>query len=347
MNKKFDLLVFIGRFQPYHNGHLAVTRKALSLSPHVLHLIGSSTGARSPRNPFTASGIEKMIRDANPLEANGIHVSRIPDYPYSLDRWLASVREKVRETAQRAYGYGKERRIGLIGMKKDHTSFYLDLFPEWEGVPVDPVPMGTGVIDASGIRRWVFDENFHYSMAEPWVPASTYKFLSGYHKSIAYNEMVEEYKFLKVHHAKWAGSPYPPTFNTADAVVSQSGYVLMIRRRSAPGKGLLALPGGYVNQYETLEDSMLRELKEETSINVPVKVLRGSIRSTKTFDDPYRSLRGRIITQAYHIELPPGKLPKVKGGDDAAEAMWIMVNELKEEQCFEDHIHIIRDFLKI
>jgi bifunctional NMN adenylyltransferase/nudix hydrolase len=123
-----------------------------------------------------------------------------------------------------------------------------------------------------------------------------------------------------------------------------------VRRRVHPGKGLLALPGGFLKEDATLEDSMLRELKEETQIKVPAQVLRGSIKTSRAFDYPDRSTRGRTITFAYHIELEPSLkdgLSRVKGGDDAARAFWLPLSALgeKEDEFFEDHIHIIRYFL--
>ncbi|MGI8786727.1 MAG: NUDIX domain-containing protein [Pyrinomonadaceae bacterium] len=146
--------------------------------------------------------------------------------------------------------------------------------------------------------------------------------------------------------------PFAPVFVTTDAVVVQSGHVLVIRRGFPPGKGLLALPGGFLAPDSTLEDNAIRELKEETNIKVPAQVLRGSIKNSHAFDYPERSQRGRTVTFAYHIELEPSLkdgLPHVKGGDDAAKAFWLPLSALgeKEDEFFEDHLHIIKFFLGI
>ena len=100
----------------------------------------------------------------------------------------------------------------------------------------------------------------------------------------------------------------------------------------------------------TLEDNAIKELKEETQIKVPAQVLRGSIKSSHVFDYPERSQRGRTVTFAYFIELAPDLkegLPRVKGGDDAAKAFWLPLSALgeKEDEFFEDHLHIIKFFL--
>ena len=134
---------------------------------------------------------------------------------------------------------------------------------------------------------------------------------------------------------------------TVDAVVVQSGHILLVKRGDMPGKGQLALPGGFLNQNETMLDGAIRELKEETKIKVPVPVLKGSIKESKTFDAPNRSSRGRTITQAFFIDLGVGELPKVKGADDAEKAFWVPFNEVKQEKMFEDHFHIIDNFINI
>jgi len=141
-------------------------------------------------------------------------------------------------------------------------------------------------------------------------------------------------------------APYAPTFFTVDSVVIQGGHILLVKRRSAPGKGLWALPGGFLNQEETARTACIRELREETGLKVPVPVLNGSITYEKLFDKPDRSLRGRTLTQAFLIELNGGdaKLPKVNGMDDAEEAKWFPIGEVMNmsEQLFEDHFSIIQ-----
>ena len=162
-----------------------------------------------------------------------------------------------------------------------------------------------------------------------------------------YEQVIREREFVETYKKQYASLPYPPIFSTADAVVIQSGHVLMIRRRAEPGKGLWALPGGYVNANtdKSVEDAAIRELREETGIKVPAPVLRGSIVRSKVFDAIDRSARGRIITHAFYIQLPDGELPKVKGSDDADKARWVPIAEVKSEECFEDHYEILQHFL--
>jgi bifunctional NMN adenylyltransferase/nudix hydrolase len=124
--------------------------------------------------------------------------------------------------------------------------------------------------------------------------------------------------------------------------------VLLIERKFAPGKGLYALPGGFVDGSETIFDSCIRELREETKLKVPEKVLRGSNTYSKVFDAPDRSQRGRTITHAFLFELNDSEpLPRVRGSDDAASASWVSFAEIdRMPECFfEDHYHIIQHMI--
>ena len=154
--------------------------------------------------------------------------------------------------------------------------------------------------------------------------------------------MIQKYK------QSWEVAPFPPTFVTVDSVVVCSGHVLLVKRKEQPGAGLWALPGGFLNQKETLLNGAIRELKEETKIKVPVPVLKGSVRTQMTFDYPNRSTRGRTITTAFYIDLGfEKKLPKVTGADDAEKARWVPFNEARRDMMFEDHYDILDYFINL
>lgn len=346
--QQYDYLVFIGRFEPFHNGHAAVARHALGKAAKVIFLVGSADTPRTVKNPFTVAERAVMIQAALADSAERLIVRPLRDHLYNESQWIANVQRSVAE-AVRADGGDAQARIGLVGMDKDASSYYLREFPQWPLVDVNH----TATLSATELRKYLFEANQIDShgglmLIRANVPAPVFDMLEAFRKSSpAFKQLVAEYQFIEQYRAAWADAPYAPTFVTTDAVVVHSGHVLLVRRRAEPGRGLWALPGGFVGQHETLLDACLRELREETRLKVPLAVLKGSIKGERVFDHPDRSARGRTITHAFHFDFPAGELPQVRGGDDADKARWIPVSEALEmsPQLFEDHLHILEYFL--
>jgi bifunctional NMN adenylyltransferase/nudix hydrolase len=175
------------------------------------------------------------------------------------------------------------------------------------------------------------------------VPDPVAAFLGDFLGTAAYRQVADEYAHVGSYRYQWRHAPYPPTFVTADAVVIHSGHVLLVRRKGYPGRGLWALPGGFVDQNERIEDAMLRELREETGIHVSQPTLGARIVAREVFDNPYRSSRGRTITHAFLIDLEPGPQPVIAASDDAERAEWVPLAQLDRSRFFEDHYAIIRN----
>jgi bifunctional NMN adenylyltransferase/nudix hydrolase len=340
---EFDALVFICRAQPFHNGHKAVIDEALSRAKEVIVVVGSSFAARNIRNPFTFEERRSMIKVVFPQD--NVKVVPVSDYPYDDNKWVAAVQNVVHG----AISWSADPvRIGLIGHEKDGTSYYLKIFPTWGNVSVPNVDG----INATDIRKLLFEcTSKTFNDIKSSMPNAAYEnMLDILAKNTWWKVLDQEYQMIKKYKEAWKAAPFPPTFMTVDAVVVQSGHILLVKRGDMPGKGLWALPGGFLNQEETMLDGAIRELKEETKIKVPAPVLKGSIKESKTFDAPNRSARGRTITQAFYIDLGfDEKLPKVKGSDDAEKAFWVPLNEVvaQRDKFFEDHFHIISYFTKV
>jgi len=342
---KYDALVFIGRFQPFHNGHQAVVEAAIKQAKEVIIVVGSSFASRNIRNPFTFEERRQMIKSVFP--DNNVKVVPVSDYPYDDNKWVRAVQNVVHGALKWS---ADPIRIGLIGHEKDGSSYYLKIFKPlgWGNVSV----VNVDGINATDIRKHIFGgenvELFNNSLPEQVKEVIRTVFLDGDKETPVYKTLVAEHLMIRKYKEAWKAAPFPPTFMTVDAVVVQSGHILLVKRGDMPGKGLWALPGGFLNQSETMLDGALRELKEETKIKLPLPVLAGSIKDSKTFDAPNRSQRGRTITQAFYIDLGfDEKLPKVKGSDDAEKAFWVPFHEVKQELMFEDHFHIVDNFINI
>ena len=155
--------------------------------------------------------------------------------------------------------------------------------------------------------------------------------------------------------------PYPKADHTVDIIIyrinpntykqDEKAYklypgaeVLLIRRGDKPGTGqvfpnCLALPGGYIGMDETLEQSALRELKEETGI------VLDHVKQVATYGDPGRDPRGRIISTVFCAKVP--FYTKAVAGDDAAEgsAVWLSLHTKWEEmEMAFDHAEILSNF---
>lgn len=134
--------------------------------------------------------------------------------------------------------------------------------------------------------------------------------------------------------------PYPRPAVTADCVIfglaeNGSRRLLLVRRGHEPYQGCWALPGGFLDMDETLEQCAHRELMEETGLAAPTR-----FEELKSFSTVDRDPRGRTITVAFMAEVP---MAEVRGGDDADEARWFALDELPPLAF--DHDEIIRTAL--
>lgn len=336
---KTDYCVFVGRFQPFTNAHKAMVDRALEEAENVIIVVGSDNASISLRNPFTTKERIWMMSIVYQNQSHRITYLPIPDSAYNFTAWIAEVQRRIGEIIP------ENATVKLIGHFKDGSSYYLKYFPQWELVSE---PSHENGLSATKIRDQLFN-HFQPSGWQSWVPSEVIEFIEGWKKknSDQLKNLIEEQKFIKEYKEKWEAAPFPPTFVTTDAVVFSHGHILLIKRGRNPGKGKYALPGGFLDQEETIEQGCIRELREETKIDVAAPILKSSIKQVHVFDAPWRDPRGRTITHAHHIELTLKDVPKVKAADDAAQVEWVPVGKLEdmEGMFFNDHLQIIKFFL--
>ena len=101
MSKKFDYLVFIGRFQPFHKGHQLVVNRALASSERVIILCGSSFRPRCFRNPWSFEERESMLRACfSHADNQRILIAPLMDVLYNDEVWVGRVQKKVKSIIQ-------------------------------------------------------------------------------------------------------------------------------------------------------------------------------------------------------------------------------------------------------
>ncbi len=121
---------------------------------------------------------------------------------------------------------------------------------------------------------------------------------------------------------------------TVDALIIDGGDIVLIKRKNQPFKDKWALPGGFVEYGECVEDAAVREAKEETGLDIILERLTG------VYSDPDRDPRGHTVSVCF--------LGRIKGGELAASS------DAKDVRAFPldslpplafDHARIISDFM--
>jgi 8-oxo-dGTP diphosphatase len=140
----------------------------------------------------------------------------------------------------------------------------------------------------------------------------------------------------KAHAKKKHTYDYPRPAVTTDIVIVTRGRkprVLLIRRKNEPFAGMWAIPGGFVEKDESLENAARRELLEETGVNAD------HIEQIHTFGDPGRDPRGWTISVVYLARVNPRTI-EPKADDDAVEVGWHALDRLPPLAF--DHDRILR-----
>jgi bifunctional NMN adenylyltransferase/nudix hydrolase len=361
MDQAYDFIVYIGRFQPFHDGHLETLKLAAETGKEVIVVIGSANSAPTPKNPWTAIQRQEMIVEA--AFAAGFDVSKlsfihVEDRRYKESKWISYVQGTVMDIV-RAKTRKPNPSIALIGHEKDSSSYYLrQNFPTWKFVETGPYVKEKGVgkvVSSTKIRELMFENHLGYT--ESNLPPAVYEWLDKYTLSDDFTRLQDEYHYILQEEKIYEALPYGITFQTVDSVVAQSGHVLLVQRGNPLGYGLWALPGVHLAPNETLEQASMRAVLTETNLDVPPKAFKGSLVSKKEFDHPNRSLRARLttdrnrtLTTAFYYKLDSSHPLPVKGlkaGEGILKAWWFPFSEVwrMRDQLFEDHADILDYFI--
>lgn len=131
--------------------------------------------------------------------------------------------------------------------------------------------------------------------------------------------------------------PLPQTpYLTVDAIIEYGDKIVIIERGKEPYG--YALPGGFVEIGENLKTAVIREMKEETNLDVEVREVLG------IYSDPARDPRGHTVTIVFICSASTNQKPI--SGDDAKRVMLFKATEVPLEKMVFDHAQIIKDYLE-
>lgn len=318
---RYETIITFGRFEPLDTTHVDALRRMLDIAHRVVVLIGSAGLPRSPQHPWTFDERAATIEAAMGDEAMHVICRPLADHLYDEEAWRAEI----------------ERAVADVVHEQVAVS---------EDIPL-PFPKVEALGGASEqVLRDLFFDGDAQAVARA-VPPAVAAFLQMFRHDDAFPALMDEHETIRKYKQSWASAPYPPVFVTADTIATCSGHVLLIQRKSMPGRGLWAFPGGFLDGDEWLVDGARRELHEETGLELTAEEFRARLKATRLLDYPQRSQRGRTISHGFHVDLGDGPLPEVTGADDAMQAKWIPIAEARtmRDRMFEDHFSILEYFL--
>jgi bifunctional NMN adenylyltransferase/nudix hydrolase len=342
----FDYVIFIGRFQPFHVGHQHVIDKAFELSTNVVLGLGSANLTPSIKNPLSFK-VRKEIFERHYSDRLQ-NLLTIPIFDEENDAiWINNTIAKIKTTVlthtnpnKHTTLHGlKDLKIGIVGFEKDASSYYikqLETKSGWKYISIRPAYK----VDATFIRNhWYVNNHIHDLV----TPNTKYTMLKLQVNTNLYTNVVRDYKIVYEYKDMWSNAPFTPIFTATDVIVHNvyRNMLLMVRRGGQYGRGLWALPGGYLESNLSLHDNALKELEEETGLILDKE--NSTIIEKRVYDQVGRSQNGRIISHVYKFNMKKSTLPRIKASDDAMDCKWISQSEycnLQLEDVFEDH-HIM------
>jgi bifunctional NMN adenylyltransferase/nudix hydrolase len=359
----------IGRFQPFHLGHKAMVDHALSVADRVIVFMGDTGCALDARDPWTLAQLAEMIHSVYQpqIAAGKLTIASLLDIPYDDKAWSDQVIKMTDALIIKAFGLAPaDCDVFAVGHVKDTTSFYLNE-PSWHTVKSPTLAIATGshdtkVIDATPIREEIIRDGVTllkgtmgqnaYATNFGLLPLSVVRTMAGWPELVTKN-VTADYEATVRFNAEYSSAAVKkwgkPHLHAVDAAVFCDGHVLVVRRAGGSGQGALALPGGFLDNDEWPVIGALRELLEETTLDLRSHYGDLYQKPLITYANPRRSRRGRTITHVLVHHLVPlnGVLPKVAVGDpkEVSEVFWLPLSALDahRHEFFSDHFHIVKD----
>ena len=318
--KQYKYAIVSGSFNPFHIVHKELIHSAFELAEKVIICIEDHKIAASPSSPFSTEERIKMISSAFSKDIL-IDIKFIPliNHPYSDHKFMNQVTELL---AQYNNNY-----TCLLGHKSSAAK-YLRVLHQINLIEYK----SSDSVSSNKIKELYFT----YDKYNRYLDERTFIYMEEFKHSSKFKWLKDSWDEVRSHYEAWRGAPSNPVFMVANAVVvDERNCILLTKRQSKYGKGLYTLPGGYVNGGEKSFDVVNRSVRNLTGISF----IEQDISTEKTFDDPKRSLKGRVFAHTFCIKDGfTGKTTELSNN-----AFWMPLNELtkQRDQFFEDNFEII------
>ncbi len=220
---KKKLGIFIGRFQPFHFGHLKSLEFTLTKCEKCLVIIGGHLLSISGFNPWDTDERIEMLRLAIPNNLiKKLEFVQIMDYLYNENYWKMYVLKSVRTLC------ADDNEIILFGHMKDDSSYYLKMFSEWEF-------METGNFfqyNSTDFRKKYFSRKKHNDLLD-MIPANLHEYLKNWKKTSIYKSIQLDF---------FSENIIPKTEQKTYILCQQYGFLLVEKKINYPYKNLISLP---------------------------------------------------------------------------------------------------------
>jgi 8-oxo-dGTP diphosphatase len=124
---------------------------------------------------------------------------------------------------------------------------------------------------------------------------------------------------------------------SVDIILQKGSEILLVKRKNEPFKDHLALPGGFVNEAESVESAAMREAFEEISLDIePIDILG-------VYSDPKRDPRKHVLTVVFVGTILNG-MPNPR--DDSSEIEWVRLDDIQKKNLAFDHKQILSDYIE-
>lgn len=331
----FVASVFIGRFQPFHNGHLRSVKLALKQSEKLIIILGGYRLSPSLRAPWSAEERMNMIKSClSPSQLRRVQFVHVRDRLYCEEVWIDNVKGEVSKIT------GNKEPVAIIGHEKDSSSYYLKVFSQWKFLETGNYEG----INATDIRKIFFLSNSLESIYEK-IPKQVAVCLKTYRKSIHFKNL--RTKFLYVNNfLKNKKNIFP--YEICNSIIFCCGYVLFVRSKDPLRKGLFSLPEAKPNDKEDHKKCSIRGILEEANISISIEKIEKGFQENRVFNYSERFPIGKQISYAYFFKLNENFLPEVSQGKGEESVEWILLDDvyLLEDQIYSDHFQMIRWFLR-